>query len=161
MELSHLDAEGHIRMVDVGNKPDTERVAVARGVVQMRPETLRLIVEKGLPKGDVLTTAQVAGVLAAKQTATLIPLCHPLPLTQVDIGFDVDESAACIHITATVRTHGKTGGDGGTDRRQHRCIDHLRHGESRREDHAHHRHPPDQQAWRQEWRHYPGGMICK
>ncbi|HOT91439.1 MAG TPA: cyclic pyranopterin monophosphate synthase MoaC [Anaerolineae bacterium] len=109
MELSHLDAEGHIRMVDVGNKPDTERVAVARGVVQMRPETLRLIVEKGLPKGDVLTTAQVAGVLAAKQTATLIPLCHPLPLTQVDIGFDVDESAACIHITATVRTHGKTG----------------------------------------------------
>lgn len=109
MELSHLDAEGHIRMVDVGDKPDTERVAVARGEVHMRPETLRLIVENGLPKGDVLTTAQVAGVLAAKQTPHLIPLCHPLLLTQVDVGFEVDEGAARIVITATVRTRGKTG----------------------------------------------------
>ncbi len=109
MELSHVDAEGHIRMVDVGAKPDTERVAVARGEVHMRPETLRLIVANGLPKGDVLTTAQLAGVMAAKQTANLIPLCHPLLLTKIDVGFEVDEAASRIVITATVRTRGKTG----------------------------------------------------
>lgn len=109
MELSHIDAEGHIRMVDVGAKPDTERVAVARGEVHMLPETLRLIVEDGLPKGDVLTTAQLAGVMAAKQTAHLIPLCHPLLLTKIDIEFEVDEGASRILVTATVRTRGKTG----------------------------------------------------
>jgi len=115
MELSHIDAEGHIRMVDVGAKPDTERVAVARGEVHMRPETLRLIVENGLPKGDVLTTAQIAGVMAAKQTANLIPLCHPLLLTKIDVEFAIDEAASSdaaasrIVITATVRTRGKTG----------------------------------------------------
>ena len=109
MELSHVDAEGHIRMVDVGAKPDTERIAVARGEVHMRPETLRLIVENGLPKGDVLTTAQIAGVMAAKQTAHLIPLCHPLLLTKIDVEFEVDESTSRIVITATVRTRGKTG----------------------------------------------------
>ncbi|HNT74690.1 MAG TPA: cyclic pyranopterin monophosphate synthase MoaC [Anaerolineae bacterium] len=109
MELSHLDAEGRLRMVDVGDKPDTERVAAARGEIRMRPETLRLIVENGLPKGDVLTTAQVAGILAAKQTPHLIPLCHPLLLTKIDVDFEVDEAAARIIITATVRTHGKTG----------------------------------------------------
>ena len=115
MELSHIDAEGHIRMVDVGDKPDTERVAVARGEVHMQPETLRLIVENGLPKGDVLTTAQLAGVMAAKQTANLIPLCHPLLLTKIDVSFEVDDAASgdavasCIVITATVRTRGKTG----------------------------------------------------
>jgi len=104
MELSHIDAEGHIRMVDVGAKPDTERVAVARGEVHMQPETLRLIVEDGLPKGDVLTTAHLAGVMAAKQTAHLIPLCHPLLLTKIDVEFEVDESTSRIVITATVRT---------------------------------------------------------
>ncbi len=109
MSLSHLDEEGHLRMVDVGAKADTERVAVARGEVHMRPETLRLIIEQGLPKGDVLTTAQVAGILAAKQTAHLIPLCHPLLLTHVDVQFEIDEAASCIHIEATVRTRGKTG----------------------------------------------------
>ena len=109
MELSHLDAEGRLRMVDVGDKPDTERVAAARGEIRMRPETLRLIVENGLPKGDVLTTAQVAGILAAKQTPHLIPLCHPLLLTKIDVDFEVDEAAARIIITATVRTRGKTG----------------------------------------------------
>ncbi|HQE94003.1 MAG TPA: cyclic pyranopterin monophosphate synthase MoaC [Anaerolineae bacterium] len=109
MELSHIDAAGHIRMVDVGDKPDTERVAVARGEVHMRPETLRLIVENGLPKGDVLTTAQLAGVMAAKQTASLIPLCHPLLLTKIDVSSAVDEAASRIVITATVRTRGKTG----------------------------------------------------
>ncbi len=111
MELSHVDAEGHIRMVDVGAKPDTERVAVARGEVRMRPETLRLIVEDGLPKGDVLTTAQVAGIMAAKQTPSLIPLCHPLLLTHIAVAFTVDTAASRIIITATVRTHAKTGAE--------------------------------------------------
>jgi len=109
MPLSHLDDEGHIRMVDVGDKADTERVAVARGEVHMRPDTLRLIIEQGLPKGDVLTTAQVAGILGAKQTAHLIPLCHPLLLTHIDVQFEIDEAASCIHVIATVRTRGKTG----------------------------------------------------
>lgn len=109
MPLSHLDEQGHIRMVDVGAKDDTERVAVARGEIHMRPETLRLIIEQGLPKGDVLTTAQVAGILGAKQTAHLIPLCHPLLLTHIDVQFEIDEAASRIIITATVRTRGKTG----------------------------------------------------
>jgi cyclic pyranopterin phosphate synthase len=96
-------------MVDVGEKPDSERIAVAKGEVIMKPETLHLIVERGMPKGDVLTTAQLAGIMAAKQTPNLIPLCHTLPLTQVDVTFDVDEAASRIEITATVRTRGKTG----------------------------------------------------
>ncbi len=96
-------------MVDVGDKADTERVAVARGEVLMKPETLRLIVENGLPKGDVLATAQVAGIMAAKQTPNLIPLCHPLLLTRVDVQCRANEAASQIEIVATVRTRGKTG----------------------------------------------------
>jgi len=109
MELSHIDAEGRTHMVDVGAKADTERVAVARGEIHMKAETLQLIIHQGLPKGDVLATAQIAGTLAAKQTAHLIPLCHPLLLTQIDVAFAVDEGASRILITATVRTRGKTG----------------------------------------------------
>jgi cyclic pyranopterin phosphate synthase len=108
-QLTHLDKEGRVRMVDVGYKADTERVAVAKGEVHMRPETLRLIVQDKLPKGDVLTTAQLAGIMAAKQTPDLIPLCHPLLLTQVDVAFEVDAHSSAIEITATVRTRGKTG----------------------------------------------------
>ena len=107
--LTHLDKEGNVQMVDVGAKADTERVAVAKGEVHMRPETLRLIVQEALPKGDVLTTAQLAGIMAAKQTPNLIPLCHPLLLTQIDVAFEIDEQASTIEITATVRTRGKTG----------------------------------------------------
>ena len=78
MQLTHLDdEEGHARMVDVGGKPDTERVAVARGEITMRPETLALIQERGIPKGDVLAVAQVAGIMAAKRTHALIPMCPP------------------------------------------------------------------------------------
>jgi cyclic pyranopterin phosphate synthase len=109
MKLSHVDEEGRIRMVGVGHKPDTERVAVAKGEVQMKPQTLRLIVEGGAPKGDVLTTAQIAGIMAAKRTHTLIPLCHPLPLTKVDVEFKIDEDASRIEITATAQCTGKTG----------------------------------------------------
>jgi cyclic pyranopterin phosphate synthase len=109
MGLSHLDDKGHIQMVDVGQKPDTERVAVAKGEVTMRTETLRLIAEGGAPKGDVLTAAQIAGIMAAKRTPDLIPLCHPLQLTKVDVEFEIDEANARIKITATVRCQGKTG----------------------------------------------------
>lgn len=108
-QLTHIDERGNVQMVDVGHKDDTERVAVAKGVVHMRPETLRLIVREELPKGDVLTTAQLAGIMAAKQTPNLIPLCHPLLLTQVDVAFEIDEQACKIEIAATVRTKGKTG----------------------------------------------------
>lgn len=109
MQLTHLDETGRAHMVDVGNKPDTERVAIAKGEITMRPETLRLIAEKGLPKGDVLAVAQVAGIMAAKRTPDLIPLCHPILLTQVDVAFEIDESASRIAITATARSHGQTG----------------------------------------------------
>jgi cyclic pyranopterin phosphate synthase len=109
MELTHIDEKGHVQMVDVGEKPDTERVAVARGQVKMHPETLRLISEGGTPKGDVLTTAQVAGIMAAKRTADLIPLCHPLLLTKIDVAFRIDEKTSTIEITATVCNRGKTG----------------------------------------------------
>ena len=109
MGLTHIDEKGRVQMVDVGEKPDTERVAVAKGEVTLRPETLRLIAEGGVPKGDVLAVAQVAGIMAAKRVPDLIPLCHPLLLTKVDVAFDVDEQESRIEITATVRCRGKTG----------------------------------------------------
>lgn len=109
MSLTHLDEKGRIHMVDVGKKADTERVATAKGSVQMQPETLRLIVEKGLPKGDVFAAAQLAGIMAAKRTPELIPLCHPIPLSGIDVDFQVDESASRIEISATVRSRGQTG----------------------------------------------------
>jgi cyclic pyranopterin phosphate synthase len=109
MKLSHVDDEGGIKMVDVGHKPDSERVAVAKGEVRMKPETLRLIAAGDAPKGDVLTTAQIAGIMAAKRTHELIPLCHPLPLTKVEVDFEIDEEKSRIEITATARCTGKTG----------------------------------------------------
>jgi len=109
MKLSHVDEQGRVRMVDVGSKPDTERVAVAKGEIIMRPETLALIQEGGIPKGDVLAVAQVAGVMAAKRVAELIPMCHPLLLTHVQVDFAPDEERSLIEIAATVKTTGKTG----------------------------------------------------
>ena len=96
-------------MVDVGHKPDTERVAVARGEVRMRAETLVLIQAGGIKKGDVLTVAQLAGVMAAKRTSELIPLCHPLPLNQITVDLEPDPDLPGVQIAATVRTVGKTG----------------------------------------------------
>ncbi len=109
MKLSHLDDKGRVAMVGVGQKADTERIAVAAGEVHMKLETLRLIVGGAVSKGDVLTTAQIAGVMAAKRTPTLIPLCHPLSLTKIDVEFEIDEDRPRIGITATVRCTGKTG----------------------------------------------------
>ena len=114
--LSHLDAAGRARMVDVGAKPVTERRAVAEGAVRMQAATLRLIREQGLQKGDVLTTAQIAGVMAAKRTAELIPLCHPLPLTAVDVTFALEDHPGAddgleglVRIRASARCNGPTG----------------------------------------------------
>lgn len=108
-QLSHLDESGTARMVDVGNKPDTERLAIARGEVVMRPETLKLIQSGALKKGDVLTVAQLAGVMAAKRTSDLIPLCHPLPLTHIDVELTLDPGLPGVQLTATARTVAKTG----------------------------------------------------
>lgn len=108
-ELTHLDAQGQARMVDVGAKAETEREAIASGRVLMQPETLRLLRAGDLPKGDVLAAARVAGILAAKRTAELIPLCHPLLLTKAAVEFAYDETTAAVEITATVRCRGQTG----------------------------------------------------
>jgi cyclic pyranopterin phosphate synthase len=108
-ELTHLDEQGQARMVDVGAKAATEREAVAAGRVRMRPETLRLLREGNLPKGEVLGTARVAGIMAAKRTAELIPMCHPLLLTKVAVEFSFDTDASTVEITATVRCNGQTG----------------------------------------------------
>jgi len=108
-KLSHLDEQGRARMVDVGNKPDTERIAVARGEIHMKKETLELIRAGQIKKGDVLTVAQIAGITASKRTSELIPLCHPLPLTHINLELEPDEELPGIQITATVRTIGKTG----------------------------------------------------
>lgn len=108
-KLSHLDEQGRVRMVDVGHKPDTQRMAVARGEVHMKKETLKLIRAGQMKKGDVLTVAQIAGISASKRTSELIPLCHPLPLTKVDVDLLLDDSLPGVVITATAKTTGKTG----------------------------------------------------
>ena len=110
-ELTHVDKSGHARMVDVGGKPDTHRVAVARGQVRMQRETLALIRRNALDKGDALATARIAGITAAKKTADLIPLCHPLLLTHIGVEFELEETETdgVVEITATVETTGKTG----------------------------------------------------
>jgi cyclic pyranopterin phosphate synthase len=107
--LTHLDESGAARMVDVGHKADTERIAVAGGEVVMQPETLRLIRDGAIKKGDVLTIARIAGIMAAKKTSELIPLCHPIALTHLDVNLSLDEAASRVLIEATARTIGKTG----------------------------------------------------
>ncbi len=107
--LSHLDAEGRARMVDVSAKPDSDRTATAAGVVTMKPETLAMIIEGTLEKGDVFTVARIAGISAAKHTWELIPLAHNIPLGQVAVDFETDAAKGTVAITATARTTGKTG----------------------------------------------------
>ena len=108
MELSHFNEQGRARMVDVSDKEITNRIAAARSKVQMNPETLAAIKMGRISKGDVLAVAQVAGIMAAKQTSAWIPMCHPLPLTGVDITFS-DNSKDELYIEATVKITGKTG----------------------------------------------------
>ncbi|WP_041455002.1 cyclic pyranopterin monophosphate synthase MoaC [Anaerolinea thermophila] len=107
--LTHIDESGSAHMVDVSGKPDTERTAIARGEVVLRPETLALIRQGLMKKGDVLGVAQIAGILGAKKTSELIPLCHPLPLHQVDVKLELDDALPGVRITALARTTGKTG----------------------------------------------------
>ncbi|CAM5273879.1 bifunctional molybdenum cofactor biosynthesis protein MoaC/MoaB [Leifsonia shinshuensis] len=108
-ELTHMDADGRARMVDVGAKPETDREAVARGRLVTTPEVVRLVAADDLPKADVLATARIAGIAGGKRTSDLIPLCHPLPLNSLRVDFALDEAAGAIAIEAVARTHGRTG----------------------------------------------------
>jgi cyclic pyranopterin phosphate synthase len=107
--LSHLDEQGRARMVDVSEKEITGRIAIARGAVHMRPETLALILEDKIEKGDVFSVARVAGIMAAKKTSELIPMCHPLNITSVEIDLTPRQEPARVEIEASVRVSGKTG----------------------------------------------------
>ncbi len=108
-DFSHLDETGGISMVNVGAKKTTSREAVATATVRMSKGTLQKLIDRALPKGDVLTTAKVAGVLGAKQTPSLIPLTHPIALTSIDVTFDIDREGGSIEVRSIVRCEGKTG----------------------------------------------------
>lgn len=107
--LSHLDARGEVHMVDVGSKAQTRRRAVARARIRMRPETARLVTEASGPKGDILATVRIAGIMGAKRTSDLIPLCHPIPLSHVAIKIDANVDDGVVTIDATAETHDRTG----------------------------------------------------
>ena len=107
--LTHTDSEGNPRMVDVGAKPVTDRRAVARGIVRMAPQTAALVAAGGAPKGDVIGVARIAGIQAAKRTAELIPLCHALPLSFVDVDIEVDAGTGIVTLVAEARTSAQTG----------------------------------------------------
>lgn len=109
--LTHVDPAGALRMVDVGDKAVTDRRASASGTIRMRPETLALIRANGLRKGDVVTVARIAGIMASKRAAELIPLCHPLPLDDVQVEIEPDESLPGLRVVVHVRTHGRTGAE--------------------------------------------------
>ena len=108
-KLSHLDESGRARMVDVSNKGDTERMAIAQGEVVMKTQTLELIREGVIKKGDVLAVAQIAGIMAAKRTSELIPMCHPLPLLDIKVDLTLDPDLPGVQITSFVKTIAKTG----------------------------------------------------
>src|SRR5947209_2773271 len=110
-QLTHLDKSGNIHMVDVTDRPETMREAVAKARVRMAPQTVHLIESNQVSKGSVLEVAKIAGIMAAKQTAQIIPLCHPLPMTHIDLHFTLDSSQGLISIEARTRTHYKTGVD--------------------------------------------------
>ena len=107
--LTHFDNQGQAHMVDIGNKSDTERIAIAQGSIRMKPDTLQLIMQGDAKKGDVLGIARIAAIQASKQTANLIPLCHPISLTKVGVEFEIDSKANTIHCKVTAQCTGKTG----------------------------------------------------
>ena len=107
--LTHFNQSGEAHMVDVGEKPISQRIAITEGYITMRPETLKLIIDGGHKKGDVLAIARIAGIMASKKTADLIPLCHPLPITHVEINLNPDLDRNGIHCQTTVKTNGQTG----------------------------------------------------
>ena len=108
-DLTHIGADGRARMVDVGGKPETERMARASGTIRMRPETLSAIRDNVLAKGDALAVARVAGIMAAKRTSELVPLCHPVALTDVQVEATLDEALPGVRVEAVARTSGRTG----------------------------------------------------
>ena len=108
-DLTHIDGEGNAVMVDVSEKADTERVATARGSIYMQPETLARIMDGGVKKGDVLSIAQLAGIMGAKRTPDLIPLCHPLNLSSVKVDLSCDQERSAVDIEATCKLSGQTG----------------------------------------------------
>ncbi len=108
-KLSHIDSKGNARMVDVTDKKETQREAIARGAVRMSTETYDLVRGGQGPKGDIFTVAKIAGIMAAKKTHELIPLCHPLAITHIDVEYDFDDKDHTITVTSTVRTKGQTG----------------------------------------------------
>ena len=108
-KLTHVNETGAANMVDVGSKPNTERIAEAKAEVYMRGETIALIRDNSLDKGDVIATARIAGIMAAKETSKLIPLCHPLPISQVKVEIQLDEENNSVKIASIVKTNGKTG----------------------------------------------------
>ncbi|MCD6679093.1 MAG: cyclic pyranopterin monophosphate synthase MoaC [Burkholderiaceae bacterium] len=107
--LTHFDAAGRAHMVDVGTKAETHRVAVARGTIRMKPETLALVRDGSAKKGDVIGVARIAAIQGAKRTSDLIPLCHPISLTRVAVEFELDDASNAIHCTATAECEGRTG----------------------------------------------------
>ena len=109
MKLTHLDENGAAHMVNIGAKPVTQREAVAQSVLTMQPETLRMILDGTAPKGDVFACARIAGIMAAKRTAELIPMCHPVQISGVDLRLTLDETRCSVEITASVRCDGRTG----------------------------------------------------
>ena len=108
-QLTHFDRAGQAHMVDVGDKAETHRIAIASGLIRMQPETLQLVAEGGHKKGDVLGIARIAGIMAAKKTSELVPLCHPLPLTHVSIEFSIDSDHSLIRTSCRAETRGQTG----------------------------------------------------
>jgi cyclic pyranopterin phosphate synthase len=110
-ELSHMDEQGRPKMVDVSGKPESQRLAIARGLVRMQAATFERIKEGQIAKGDVLAVAQLAGIMAAKKTSSLIPLCHPIFIDEVKIDFELDGKNSAVAITATVKSTGRTGGE--------------------------------------------------
>ncbi|MEA3509115.1 MAG: cyclic pyranopterin monophosphate synthase MoaC [candidate division NC10 bacterium] len=109
--LSHLDPQGRARMVDISEKADSDREATARGAIHLQPKTLRMILDKSIPKGDVLAAARVAGIMAAKGVDRLIPLCHPLLITSAEVTFSSHAERGTIEIESRVKVHGKTGAE--------------------------------------------------
>ncbi len=110
-ELTHFDAAGQAHMVDIGDKPETRRVAIAQGTIKMHPDTLAVIASGSAKKGDVLGVARIAAIMAAKRTADLIPLCHPIALTRVAVDFTLDAENSCVVCAVEVESFGKTGAE--------------------------------------------------
>ena len=154
-KLTHFDEGGQATMVDVTDKAPTRRTAIAKGRIRLSPDAMRAVLEGTAGKGDVLGVARIAGIMGAKRTGELIPLCHPLGLDKCAIDFHTDEEACEIEATCTASLTGKTGGgDGGAYRGERGASDHLRHVQGHRQAHGDHRHSSGEENRREERRVY-------